>query len=114
MSDVLKYSIISILGVMIAAFSQTLLKKEAVQVHKSKLAEYINVRVIAAYILFLVSSMASMLALRYIPLSLSSILASSSYIFVTVLSYALLKERLTKRQILGMIFIISGIIIFSL
>lgn len=51
--NVFMYSIILLIGVFIGAVSQVILKKAAMQEYDSKIKEYLNVRVIFAYILFL-------------------------------------------------------------
>ncbi len=76
--------------------------------------EYLNPLVIIAYILFFGTTFISMYALKVVPLSMAPILEASGYIFVAVLSYFFLKEKLTKRQILGMVLIIMGIVVYSL
>lgn len=73
-----------------------------------------NFQVVCAYFLFLISTLISVLTLRYIPLSFSSALEATGYIYVAVLSNLILKEKLTKRQIVGMCIIIVGVIIYSL
>ena len=107
-------SIILILcATFIAACSQILLKRKAVQVHKNIFSEYLNFHVLSAYGLFGFSTIASMYALRNIPLTLLVILESSGYIFILALSGILLKEKLTIRQLVGVGLIIIGIFIFG-
>ncbi len=55
-----------------------------------------------------------MYALKVVPLSMSPILEASGYIFVAILSYIFFKEKLTKKQFLGMALIIIGIVIYTL
>ena len=50
-----------------------------------------------------------MFAYKYVPLSMGPVLESSAYIFVTVLSYVFLHEKIGKRKALGMACIIIGI-----
>ena len=64
----------------------------------------------AVFLLYLLS----LFALKVVPLSMSPILESSGYIFVSILSYMFLKEKLTGRQILGIALIIAGIAIYTL
>ena len=97
-----------------ASCSQILLKKSADKPHKNKLAEYLNARVLTAYAMFAGSAAAGMLALRHIPLSFAPILETSGYIYVAVLSYCLLKERISKRKLIGMVLVIAGTVLFVL
>lgn len=100
-------------SVLISSISQIMLKIAANKSYKNQLAEYLNPLVIVSYGMFFVSTILTMLALRYVPLSLSPILESSSYIFVTIMGYFLLKERFSKRKLIGLALIFLGIMIFS-
>ena len=55
-----------------------------------------------------------MYALKVVPLSMSPILEASGYIFVAILSFIFLKEKMTKKQLLGMALILIGIVVYSL
>lgn len=100
-------------SVFLSSVSQILLKTAANQTYRNKLAEYLNVRVIVAYGMFFCSTILTMLALRYVPLSLSPIIESASYIFVSVMGYCFLKERFSRRKWLGLFLILAGIMVFS-
>ena len=91
-----------------------MLKKSAEKQYESKLKEYLNPLVIIAYILFFGTTFISMYALKVVPLSMAPILEASGYIFVAVLSYIFLKEKLTKKQLIGMALILAGIVVYSL
>ena len=108
------YSLILICGTLVSAISQIMLKKSAQKEYPSKLKEYLNPLVIIAYGLFFGTTFISMYALKVVPLSMAPILEASGYIFVAILSYIFLKEKMTKRQFLGTGLIIVGIIIYSL
>lgn len=103
-----------LLSVFISSVSQVLLKKAADRVYKNKHAEYLNPLVIGAYVMFFGSVILTMLALRYVPLSMSPILESTGYIFVAVLGYFFLKERFSRRKIIGICLILAGIAVFSM
>lgn len=114
MSKLLIYSGIYIFGVLISSLSQILLKKSADIERESKIKEYLNFKTIFAYCMFFSATICTMLAYKYIPLSMGPILESMGYIFIAVFSYYLLKEKITKRKLAGLIIIIIGIIIFSI
>lgn len=103
-----------LISVFISSVSQILLKKAADREYKDKLSEYLNPLVIGAYAMFFCSVILTMLALKYVPLSMSPILESTGYIFVSVLGWIFLKERFGKRKILGFALILAGIAIFNL
>lgn len=101
-------------SVFISSVSQILLKKAADKTYKDYIREYINPLVIFAYGMFFCSVILTMLALRNIPLSMQPILESAGYIFVTVMGYFFLKERIGKKKLAGIGLILLGILIFSL
>jgi len=100
--------------VFIASFSQILLKQAAAKIHRNKLAEYLNWRVVLAYSLFFFASIVNMYILRHIPLSLAPVLETSGYVFIAVLGWFFLGDRINKTQLFGLILIIIGIIVFSI
>ena len=105
---------ILLLSVFISSVSQIILKKAANKTYDSPLKEYLNPMVIGAYGLFFCSVILTMLALRNLPLSMSPILESTGYIFVSVMGYFFLKERFSKRKLMGFALIFAGIFIFNL
>lgn len=114
MNEKILFIFIFLFGTFISSISQVVLKKSADKEYPNKIREYINVRVIFSYIIFFGATLCSILAYTKIPLSLGPILGSSGYIFVAVLSWLFLKEKITKKKMLGLSIIIIGIIIYSL
>lgn len=102
------------LSVFISSVSQIILKKAADKTYESTLKEYMNPMVIGAYGLFFCSVILTMLALKHVPLSMSPILESTGYIFVSVMGYIFLKERFSRRKLMGFALILAGIVIFNL
>ena len=90
------------------------LTEKANRTYESPLKEYLNPLVIGAYGMFFCSVILTMLALKYVPLSMSPILESTGYIFVSVMGYFFLKEKFTKRKLAGFALILAGVIIFNI
>lgn len=105
---------IFLVSVLISSISQVMLKKAADKQYDNPLREYGNPLVIGAYGLFFGSVILTMLALKVIPLSMSPILESSGYIFVSVLGYFFLKEKFQKGKLVGFLLILLGIAVFSM
>lgn len=105
---------ILLLSVFISSVSQILLKKAADRTYGSVFREYLNPLVIGAYAMFCCSVVLTMLALKYVPLSMSPILESTGYIFVSVMGYFFLKERFSRRKLMGFALILAGIAVFNL
>lgn len=108
------FSLIYVFGVFISSVSQIVLKKSAQKEYTNKIREYLNVRVIFAYMIFFGATLCSILAFKSIPLSLGPILESAGYIFVAVLSWLFLKEKITKKKMLGLALIVIGIIVYAI
>lgn len=114
MNNKVLFSLIFIFGVFISSLSQIILKKSAMSQYESKIKEYLNPKVIFAYTIFFGATFCSIFAYKVIPLSFGPILESAGYIFVSLFSWLLLKERISKRKIIGLILIIIGIAIYAL
>ena len=107
MSKEILFSVVFVVGVLVASISQIMLKKSASTNGASDLRAYLNPLVIGAYILFVLSTLTSLLCLKHIPLSRAPILDAAGYIFVAII----FKEKLYKKKILGFALIVLGIII---
>ena len=114
MNELASFSCVMVLSAFIASISQMLLKKSAQKTYPSRIREYMNPLVIISYSMFVGCTLLSMYALKVVPLLFAPMLESSGYIFVPVLSYIFFKEKFTKRQLLGMTLILSGIAIGTL
>lgn len=114
MDKLTAYICIFVAGVFISSVSQIMLKKSAGRTYPSKLKEYMNPLVAIAYILFFGCTFIGMYALKVVPLSMSPVLEASGYIFVAVLSRIFLKEKISKKKMLGLGVIICGILVYSL
>jgi drug/metabolite transporter (DMT)-like permease len=109
-----KYIAVWILSVLISSVAQVMLKVEANKKHESRLREYLNPMVITAYGIFFLSTFLTMYALKYVPLTYSPIIEPLSYIFVPVIGILVLKEKISKRRVLGIAIMFVGIVIFSM
>jgi small multidrug resistance pump len=114
MNELTANLLIIIAGVFIASFAQTLLKRSAIEKHKSPIAAFFNVRVILAYMLIAASMVLSFIGLRKVPLSYTPIPESLGQVFVLLFSYLLLGESISKKKMLGILLILVGIIVIYL
>lgn len=108
------YIIIFLLVVFVSAVSQLLLKRASNQVYKNRIAEYMNPLVISAYSLFFLASLLTAWAYKGVPITLGPILESTGYIYIAVLSVIFLKEKISRRKIIGNILIILGVVVATL
>lgn len=107
------YAGVLLLGVFVSALSQVLLKKSSMHNYVSPLQEYANPMVLFAYVIFVGTTILSIFAYRGIPLSMGPILEATSYIYVTIFGVRIFGEKINKRKIMALVFIICGILIYS-
>ena len=103
--------ILFLLSVFISSISQIALKKSSKNQYQKLLIEYINPLVIFAYGIFFLSTLLTMYAYKGVPLSIGPILEGSGYIFVSIMGYIILHEKVGKRKKIGLFFILAGILI---
>lgn len=114
MNSLFIHILILLSSVVIACLSQLLLKKEANKEHPTFISQYLNLPVILAYIVMLVSNILSLLAFRVVPLSLSPIGDAVSQIVTVTLSIIFLKEKMTRKKLFGLLIIIIGTVILAI
>lgn len=109
----IKYICVFVVAVFVSSISQILMKKSASRNYNNMAKEYFNFLVIIAYVLLLVSNFLSLYAYKVIPLSMGPILEATGYLWVALLSWGILRERIKKRKMIGLIIIFIGIFIYS-
>lgn len=109
----IKYICVFVGAVFISSFSQILLKKSANRTYENKIKEYLNLLVISAYGLFFSSTFLSLYAYKVIPLSMGPILEATGYLWVALLSWGILGEKIRKWKMIGLAVILFGIIVYS-
>ena len=113
-NQVYLYSLFLLFGVFVSSISQVMLKKAALKQYNSHLEEYMNPLVIFAYVLFVGTTFLSILAYRGIPLSMGPVLEATSYIYISIFGVRIFHEQMNTRKLVALIFIIAGIMIYSL
>lgn len=106
------YYALGLLSVTIASFSQILLKKGAMKQYDSFIKEYLNVFVLSGYVLMFGSVFLTMIVYRGMDFMNVPVIEAVGYVLVPVLSYFFFKEKLTKKKILGILFILAGILLY--
>lgn len=107
----LLYVGIYLISVFVASCSQILLKKSAMKKYGYRFGDYLNPYVICAYGMLFVSMVLTMFALKAVPLKLSPVIEATSYLYVSILSYIFLKERISKNRAIALAIILVGIIV---
>ena len=101
-----------LLAQFIAAVSQLLLKKSAMQEHSGFLREYLNVFVIGGYALLVVSMVIVIFCYSGLDYMGVVVVEPISYVMVMLLSRLVFGEKLTASKLAGMALIVCGIAVF--
>lgn len=110
----LTHVFIYVFSVFISSVSQILLKISANKKYESRIREYLNPRVIIAYAIFFIATFVTILAYEGIPLSLGPVLETTGYLWVSLLGYFILKEKISRRKVIGLVVVVTGIVVSCL
>ena len=100
---------------LVAAFSQMLLKKSALEEHGSVIKEYLNVKVIVGYGMMFLSMLICIYAYsKQVSMQSGAVMDSIGNLWVMILSFLIFREPITRRKVIGNILIICGILVFNL
>ena len=105
---------IYVFSVFISSVSQIILKSSADMKYDNKLKAYLNPRVIIAYGIFFLATLVTVYAYKGIPLSVGPILETTGYLWISLLGYFILKEKISRRKLIGLVIVVAGIIISCL
>lgn len=105
---------ILVIALLISSFSQILLKKSAQKTYSSIIREYVNFYVICGYGMMFLSMFLTIFSYSGLDFTNVQIVEALGYVVVLILSYFFFKEKITKRKLIGMIFILGGIIVYYL
>lgn len=108
------FLLVGLLSVVIASFSQVMLKLGAGKTYTSKIREYLNVYVITGYGMLCVSMLLTVVAYSKLSYLSVPVIEAVGYVLVPILSYLIFKEKLSKRKLVGILFILTGIFIYYL
>ncbi len=97
----------------VSAVAQVLLKKALVE-HDRVIDEYLNARVVVAYLMMFASTLMLVFALRVIPVSAAPVIEATSYVYVTIFGVVIFKERVNRRKTAALALILLGIFIYAL
>ena len=101
-------------GTFFTAISQILLKQSAQKTYKHPIYEYLNWRVIVAYGMFFGVLLLNTYAYSKVDLKYGPVIDSFAYVFILILSWLILKEKISKGKLIGNLIIIAGILIYTM
>ena len=108
------YWLFLVASVIVASFSQVLLKKSAAKKYDNVIKEYLNPYVIIGYMMMVGTTVLTILAYHGIEYTNGPVIESLGYILIMILSFFFFKEPITKRKVFGNALILLGIIVFYL
>ena len=108
------YYFIYVFSVFISSVSQIILKQSADIKYDNPIREYLNIRVISAYAIFFLATLITIYAYKGIPLSAGPMLETTGYLWISLLGYFILKEKISRRKLVGLGVVIAGIMISCL
>ena len=106
------YMLCLLAGVALASVSQILLKKSAMKTYTSIVREYVNPWVIGGYTLLFGSMVLNIVAYMGVDYKNGPVMESLGNVFVPLLSFFFLKERMNIRKAIGIATIMFGIFVF--
>ena len=114
MNNTAFYFALYVLSVVVASFSQILLKKSATKQYTSVIREYLNLYVILGYGMMFGSMLLTILAFKGIEFKNGAIIESLGYVLFILLSRLFFQEKITRNKLAGTLFILLGITIYYL
>ena len=109
-----EYISIYLLAVVIASISQIILKISANKEESHKLFKVIDFYMFFAYGLLMFSMLMTTFALKKMYYKYGAMMEGVGYLCVLVMSMVFLKEKISRKRLLGALIIVVGIVIFSL
>lgn len=108
------YLLLLLVSVFLSSISQVLLKKAALRPHKNMWEEYTDVRVIIGYLIFFGCTLLTMLSYRGVPYRYGPVFESTGYIYVTFFGSIFFQEKITRKKLISLAMIVTGIVVFAL
>lgn len=101
-----------VLSVVVASFSQILLKKSTGKTYESVIREYLNVFVIVGYGMMVVSTLLTVGGYAGLEYKNGAVIEALGFVLVMFLSRIFFGEKITKKKLLGNSLILLGIFVF--
>jgi drug/metabolite transporter (DMT)-like permease len=101
---------IAFVAVFISTAGQILLKKQANDTvgKKGFIWKFLNLRVILAYGSLFLSLALNQIALKQVPVSVLPCITSTSFIWIFLFGFFILKEKPSKKKLIGVALILLG------
>ena len=108
------YMLLMFAMTFLTGVSQVLLKKSANKTYEKWIEEYLNWQVILAYGIFFGVLLVNTYAYTKVDMKYGTVIDTFSYVFVMLFSWLLLREKFTKRKVIGNLIIMVGVLVYTL
>ena len=108
------YAAIAFVSVIFSSLAQVLLKKSSAEKKKHWVFDYLNLKVCGAYAIMFVCILLMIYSFTGMYYRYGAVIESFSYLLIMVFSWLFLKEKVTRRRVIGNGLIIMGVLIFSI
>ena len=108
-----KYVSVAFVSLLLSSLSQILLKKSSQEKKKSFILEYLNLKVMVAYVILFICMLLTVYIYKGIEYKYGAIIESMSFLVVMSCSRMFLGEKISLNKLFGNIAIVVGVIIFS-
>lgn len=104
---------VALFSVLLSSLSQVLLKKSSGEAKKHWIFDYLNPKVIVAYGTIFVCMLLMIYAFTGMSYRYGEVIGSLAYLLIMIFSRIFLKEKITKRRVIGNLIIVAGVLIFT-
>jgi len=101
-------------GVILSSLAQVLLKKSSSEKKRHFIFEYINAKVIVSYGVLFVCMLLAIYAFTGMYYRYGAVIESLAFLLIMVFSKVFLKEKITRRRVIGNCIIVLGVIVFAI
>lgn len=105
---------IAIFSILFASFGQILLKREDLRLERSFLQKYLNLFIPLGYVFLFLSFLGMTIALIKLPLTYILLFGGLEAVLSSALHSYFLDEEMEKRRVLGIAFVVIGMVLFLL
>lgn len=109
----MNYYVLTIVIIVLTSAAHLFLKRGSVIAAGSGMRMYLHPLSLFSYLIFAIVAFLSITAMKGLDLKVFFALTSLTYICIPVLSFAFLKEPVTKNKLIGIIIISIGVVIFN-
>jgi len=106
--------LVAFAAVVLSCLAQILLKKSSGEKKKHFIFDYLNLKVIASYGIIFICMLLTIYAFTGMYYRYGAVIESLAYLLIMLFSRMFLKEKITRRRVIGNCIIVLGVIIFTI